>query len=179
MSTLTKNNVVLFCSSLCLFPFATGFVTREVPFHHQTITSSFGPTVRVGRDSSLLAEKRRKKDSPRNKRKVPTKDSSSGTDDIREIHDEKVGVTELTTQSPATDKVELRNESQIVRILRKYDLDSKIEELDTVSLPVIGEVFVNGEWNLCLVKGLKPPSSVTTVSKASEIKPPRVEILLI
>lgn len=181
MYKLKKNNVVLFYSALYLCTFATGFVTREVSLIYQTSLLRPAAVSRVGRvSSSLLAEKEKKEISPRNK-KLPQKTSSSGKENSGQNNDEEVGTIRATKQRAALlDEAELRNESVIVRILRKYNLDSNIEVVHTkLDLPVIGEVFVNGEWNLCLVKGFKPPSSLATESKASEIKPPRVEVLLI
>ena len=165
MTILKKTHVLILVSSLFHSPSTSSFVRHEGTLHYRAKAFIESPTVSAGRNALWLAKKSEL--SSRKKRDSSNTDGLAGP--VNPGRQRSVAASEIR-----------RDQSGIVGLLRKYNLDSNIEVVHTkLDLPVIGEVFVNGEWNLCLVKGFKPPSSLATESKASEIKPPRVEVLLI
>ena len=168
MAILKRNHVLLLILSSCLSSLTTSFVRNEGSSRKAFIES---PTVSDGRSLFWLTKKSELSS-------IKKADSSwvmsrSHTD----VHDNP---GDSGGQMPVVGSEMRGDRSGIVGLLRKYNLSSNIEVLDTASnLPVIGEVFIDGRWNLCLVRGFKPPASAKAPSDTSKIKSPRVDILLI
>lgn len=68
---------------------------------------------------------------------------------------------------------------EVVQTLKRYGFGSRVVSLTNYALstnPIPSEIYEGGDWNLCLIVGLKPPSSKT--SDDGNMKPPLLDVIL-
>lgn len=86
-----------------------------------------------------------------------------------------------TSTSRQTSALFEKSDGSIQHVLEKYGFSGRLVTLygDGLSTrPLPAELYDKGTWKLCLIKGLKQPSSSTSNNNNSDIKPPLLEVVI-